>query len=154
MGGISYLTLCGPSEWATFNSMWAVLKHHSYVPDKIYIFSFEEDKERAELSKNRLRILLDVYGKDIEPEIVTVDDSDIDGIVHAFRSVLEKERSNEISLDVTNGRKLMAMCALKAWPFKDYAHVFELYIKTLREVNYPYMCIPLSLQHLYDLREG
>jgi len=40
MAGRTYIALNGPSEWATFNVMWAVLKQHDYVPNSVIIATF------------------------------------------------------------------------------------------------------------------
>ncbi len=53
MAGRTYIALNGPSEWATFNAMWAVLKQHDYVPDSIIIATFKEDSGRASRTSDR-----------------------------------------------------------------------------------------------------
>ena len=57
-----YLTLSGRAEWATFNSLWAVLRYRWYVPTRIVILTFPEDKAHAETSSTRKAALLEVYG--------------------------------------------------------------------------------------------
>jgi hypothetical protein len=156
MADRTYIALNGPSEWATFNAMWAVLKQHDYVPDSIIIATFKEDARRASRTSDRLKVLLEAYDKAIEPRIIEVDDSSVDSVCEAFKSLFtaEKEAGNAVSMDVTNGRKMMALCALKAWDVKKLEHLFYLYLGSLKDADHPYMCIPLSEQRLCDLREG
>jgi hypothetical protein len=152
----TYIALGGPSEWASFNALWAVLKHSDFVPDRVVIVTFKEDLAKANQTATRMRVLLEAYGRTIAPELVEADDTSIEAVCDAFKGLYaaEKAAGTEVAMDVTNGRKMMALCAIKAWKVKELKHLYYLYIQTLKDVDHPYMCIPLGQQHLCDMLEG
>ena len=156
MTGIVYITLSGRAEWATYNSLWAVLRHSSYIPDRVVILTFPEDLGRAEASSKRMAALLEAYGSTANPEVVTLPDSSLADITSPVKDIIDPHLASgdHVTLDLTNGRKLMALAVMRAEPLTSFAHVFYLYIRTLEDVDHPYMCIPKSWQTLYDLKEG
>jgi hypothetical protein len=152
----TYITFCGQSEWATFNSLWAVIRRKGFLPDYVVIVSFEADMGRAMSSRKRIADLLATYGLAMEPTVKTVEDSSVAGTRAAFQKLFGEiiGSSSEAVLDVTNGRKMMVMSALSAPDARRLNHIYYLYIDTLEDADHPYMCIPMNRQQVHDFAEG
>lgn len=151
-----YITMTGLSEWAVFNSLWAVIKLRNYIPDKIYIFNIKKRRRQAELSKRRFQVLLKEYGKK-KPiiQIMEVPEADFVASGKKINEIVKKEKAqgNTIAIEVTPGRKAMVAGALVPGIQGNADYVFYLYLEDFDYANNIFMRIPITLQHSHDFME-
>jgi hypothetical protein len=148
------VTLLGRSGWSLFNSVWAMVRGHDFVPDRIYILSEGCQMPLAEQVRTMLSVLLDEYEERHEIELVPLRTEMIDEVAAKVRDIADKEKrsGNTMALDVTSGTKSMVMGAvLPALDRNLFAHLFYLHIGSPRNADRPYITIPLSAQHQHDL---
>jgi hypothetical protein len=151
-----YITMTGLSEWAVFNSLWAVIKLRNYIPDKIYIFNIKKRKKQAELAKRRFRILLKEYGKkNPKIEIMEVPEADFVASGKRINEIVNSEVSlgNTVAIEVTPGRKAMVAGALVPGIQGKADHVFYLYLEDFDYSKNLFLRIPMTLQHSHDFME-
>ena len=53
-----YITMTGMSRWAEINSLWAAVRNHEYVPDKIYLFKTVQRSDDAAVITSCFKQLL------------------------------------------------------------------------------------------------
>ncbi len=64
------ITLLGRSGWGLFNSVWAMIRTHDYVPEKVYLLTDGCQMPMAEQVRTMLAVLLGEYEENHEIEIV------------------------------------------------------------------------------------
>lgn len=151
-----YITMTGLSEWAVFNSLWAVIRLRNYIPDKIYIFSIKKRRRQAELTRRRFQVLLKEYGKKKPKiEIMEVPEADFVTSGKKINEIVKKEKAlgNTIAIEVTPGRKAMVAGALVPGIQGKADYVFYLYLEDFDYANNIFMRIPITLQHSHDFME-
>lgn len=144
------ITLLGRSGWGLFNSVWAMIRTHDYVPGKVYLITDGCQMPVAEQVRTMLEVLLGEYEEHPEIEIVPLKGDLIMEVAEIVREIAEKEkgRGNTIALDVTPGTKSLVMGAvIPGMNRKLFDHVFYLYIESLKNAARPYITIPVSIQH-------
>ena len=147
--------MTGISKWPVLNSLWAAICCKGFVPDKIYLFATRGREQEAQALAPWIRILLDSYGKKVEPILREIDEGDFASSGRKITAVMEEERglANEVAIDITPGRKaIISSALLSAWQ-KQVDHVFYLYLEDMRNASNPYPMIPFHLQHFVDLKE-
>jgi len=148
------ITLMGPSLWGMFNSIWAMIRHHDYIPDRIYILGREKDGGDFEKARDMIVPLITEYGGKGEVIFERILGDSVSDVVKKVRTIgqMERELGNELSLDVTPGRKAVVLGSIFAgWDRRIFEHVFYLYIDSLRNASRPYLLIPLSIQRSHDI---
>lgn len=151
-----YITMTGMSRWAEINSIWAAVRSHEYVPDKIYLFTTDRRSNDAKVIIDCFRQLLAEYGKkDVLIEEISISETDFASSAKKMMDVLEKERAsgNEIAIDITPGRRAVMSSALMAAWQHEIEHVFYLYLDDFRRPDNPYPMIPFHFQHFVDLKK-
>ena len=151
-----YLTMTGMSRWAEINSLWAALRHHEYIPDRIYLFETERRSGDAKELIECFRLLLAEYGaKDTTIEEIQITEGDFALSGRKVFEVLEKEKAlgNEIAIDITPGRRAVISSALMAAWKHEIDHIFYLYLDDFRRPDNPYPMIPFHFQHFVDLKK-
>lgn len=148
-----YITMTGRSDWAVLNSLWAAIKEKKYMPEKVYILAENGDIARAEKVKEGVATLLGKYVQN--PRVIIVQTKTGDPIEARTKvtEIIDKEKENEIAVDITPGRKAVVTGALVAAAKKNIKHIFYLYIETLENASKPYVMIPKSIQHFNDFAE-
>jgi hypothetical protein len=151
------ITLLGRSGWGLFNSVWAMIRTHDYVPEKVYLITDGCQMPLAEQVGKMLEVLLGEYEEHHEIEIVPLNGDLVKEVAGKVREIAEKEkrRGNTLALDVTPGTKSLVMGAVIPGMNRNlFDHVFYLYIESLKNAARPYIMIPLSVQHDHEfLRE-
>lgn len=148
------VTMMGRSTWGLFNSMWATIKIHRYVPSKVYLLTAGCDRNDAEVAGKMLRILLAEHDPRAEIKLEVLDENSIKDIASRVRAILaeEKRAGNELAIDVTPGKKAMVLGGMIAgWSNPQFDHAFYLNIDSLRNAGRPFMEIPLSVQRSHDI---
>jgi hypothetical protein len=155
MGQKVYITMTGISRWPVLNSLWAAICCKGYSPDKIYLFVTKGRELDAEELSEWITVLTEAYGKRVEPTRREIDEGDFASSGKRITAAMDEERNagNEVSIDITPGRKaIISSALLSAWQ-KHVDHVFYLYLEDMRNASNPYPMIPLHLQHFVDLKE-
>ena len=151
------ITLLGRSGWGMFNSVWAMIRTHDYVPKKVYILTDGCQVPLAEMVRTMLSVLLNEYEEHHEIEIVPLQADTIIEVTAKVREIAEKEKKlgNMLALDVTPGTKSLVMGAvLPAMSRNLFDQIFYLHIESLKNAARPYITIPLAVQHDHEfLRE-
>ena len=151
------ITLLGRSGWGLFNSVWAMIRTHEYVPEKIYIITDGCQMPLAEQVRMMLAVLLAEYEEHHQIEIVPLKGDMIKEIAARVREIAESEKKlgHTLALDVTPGTKSLVMGAVIPGMTRNlFDHIFYLYIESLKNAARPYITIPLSMQHDHEfLRE-
>lgn len=151
-----YITMTGMSRWAEINSFWAALRHHEYIPDKIYLFETERRAGDAAELIECFKLLLAEYGAKNTPIVeVQIVEGDFALSGRKVFEVLEKEKAlgNEIAIDITPGRRAVISSALMAAWKHEIDHIFYLYLDDFRRPDNPYPMIPFHFQHFVDLKK-
>jgi hypothetical protein len=147
------LTMMGRSVWGLFNSVWASIRQLDYLPDKVYVMTAGCEAARGEMVREMLLVLLREHGSRADVELVEVPGDDIKEIGRRAGEILrrEKEKGNEVAVDVTPGTKATVLGTVIGAGKVSVDHIFYLYIQSLQNASRPYMEIPLDLQHSHDL---
>ncbi|MCJ7464935.1 MAG: hypothetical protein MUO81_09385, partial [Thermoplasmata archaeon] len=123
--------------------------------DKIYLFVTIGREAEAQSLSDWIKILMDSYGKKVEPLLRTIEEGNFTSSGKKITAVMEEERAagNEVAIDITPGRKaIISSALLSAWQ-KQVDHVYYLYLEDMRNASNPYPMIPFHLQHFVDLKE-
>jgi|GEM_PF-598563 len=147
------ITMMGLSTWGLFNSIWANIRKHHFVPDRVYLLKREDDN-RLECTRGMIMALMEEYSPECEFVTVTIRGDDVYEVRNRVREIAMRERGegNEVALDVTPGRKGVVLGAIFAgWDKHLFDHLFYLYIESLRNASRPFLLIPLSVQHPHDI---
>jgi hypothetical protein len=147
------ITLLGRSGWGLFNSVWAMIRTHDFVPDKVYIIIDGCQKPFAEQVRTMLATLLSEYGDHHEIEIVPVQGDKIKEIAAKVKEIADGHRrsGHTLALDVTPGTKSLVMGAVIPGMNRDlFDRIFYLYIGSLRNAARPYITIPLSVHQDHE----
>lgn len=150
-----YITILGRYVWAMVNSYHAVVRERGLSPNRIYICTEERFSDGVVKGKKALELINETYG--IESEIETLIVKDVD-LVDAGVKLQKKvnslmEEGYKIHLDITPGRKPLVAAALLPVKKRHLNSVFYLEISDLKDVNRPYMSIPMNKQKLWDFTE-
>lgn len=147
------LTMMGRSVWGLFNSVWSDVRQFDYVPDKVYVLTAGCEAFRGNMIRDMLIVLLKEHGSSAEVELVDVPGDDIKEIGRKVREMIEaeKEKGNEIAVDVTPGTKATVLGTVIGAGKVKVDHIFYLYIGSLQNASRPYLEIPLELQRSHDL---
>ena len=152
------ITLLGRSGWGLFNSVWAMIRTHDYVPEKVYLITDGCQMPVAEQVGTMLAVLLTEYGEHHEIEIVPLKGDLIREVAEKVREIAEKEKrlGNTLALDVTPGTKSLVIGAVIPGMNRNlFDHVFYLHLESLKNAARPYITIPMSMQHDHEfLREA
>jgi len=151
-----YITMTGMSRWAEINSLWAAVRHHEYIPDKIYLFKTESRDGDASTIVSCFRLLLAEYGaKNVVIEEIPIVEGDFASSGKKIMEILEKEKAqgSEIAIDITPGRRAVMSSALMAAWKHEIDHIFYLYLDDFRKPDNPYPMIPFHFQHFVDLKK-
>lgn len=151
-----YITMTGMSRWAVINSIWAAVRRHEYVPDKIYLFKTDRRDDDAAVITTCMKQLLAEYGKkEIAIEEIPIIEGDFASSGKRMMDVLEKEKAggSEIAIDITPGRRAVMSSALMAAWQHEIDHIFYLYLDDFRRPDNPYPMIPFQFQHFVDLKK-
>ncbi|MGD0818345.1 MAG: hypothetical protein ABR986_08110 [Methanomassiliicoccales archaeon] len=151
------ITLLGRSGWGLFNSVWAMIRTHDYIPERIYIVTDDCQIPMAEQVRTMLSVLLIEYEEHYQIEIVPLKGDMIAEVATKVREMAEREKElgNTLALDVTPGTKSLVMGAVIPGMSRNlFDHIFYLYIESLKNASRPYITIPLMVQHDHEfLRE-
>lgn len=145
------LTMMGRSHWSLFNSIWAMSRILDFVPDRVHILTAGCDKNAADKAGQMVRSLLSELRPGAEVLVQVISEEAASEVAEAVKGIaaMEKERGNQVALDVTPGKKTMVIGAmLGSNSLVD--HVFYLHIESLRNADRPFLEIPLSAQHGHD----
>jgi len=148
------VTMYGRSTWGLFNSVWAAIKDHDYLPDKVTILTSGCDLVQAQVAGKMVEILLHEYGSHAEVKQLVVDDDEVRTISDTVLKLATQEKSagNQVALDVTPARKMFVLgSVLAGWNKPIFDHVFYLHIGSLKNANRSYVEIPSSIQHAHDI---
>lgn len=148
------ITLMGPSLWGMFNSIWAMIRIHGFVPQKIHILGSKDDQGRMETARSMITSLIERYGPSPEISFRHIKGDDVGGVKGTVQIIVDQEEGSELALDVTPGRKAVVLGSiLVSVNDLSFDHIYYLYIESLRNASRPYMLIPLTVQHSHDIME-
>jgi hypothetical protein len=151
------ITLLGRSGWVLFNSVWAMIRTHDYVPEKVYIITDGCQMAVAEQVRTMLEVLLEEYEGHHEVEIVPLKGDMIKEIASKVQEIAdgEKKLGRTLALDVTAGTKPLVMGAVVTGMTRNlFDRIFYLHVESQKNAARPYITIPLSMQHDHEfLRE-
>ena len=116
------ITLYGRSTWGLFNSVWAAIKEHDYVPDNVHILTAGCDLASAQVAGRMVSVLLREYGTRGEVKEWVVDGEDLGAVSALVLKLASDERStgNQVALDVTPGKKMFVLGSVLAWSADTY----------------------------------
>ncbi|HXZ23185.1 MAG TPA: hypothetical protein VEH08_00470, partial [Methanomassiliicoccales archaeon] len=87
------VTMYGRSTWGLFNSVWAAIKDHDYLPDKVTILTSGCDLTQAQVAGKMVEILLREYGSHAEVKQLVVDDEEVRTISDTVLKLATQEKS-------------------------------------------------------------
>jgi len=148
------ITLYGRSTWGLFNSAWAAIIDHRFLPDRVHVLTAGCDSNQAKTAEAMLRALLESYGRKGDVVEHIVDDEDVKTVADTVTRIATEEhsRGNLVGLDVTPGKKALVLGAVfSGYNRPLFDRVFYLHIASLKNANRPYVEIPLFLQHPHDI---
>ncbi|TET90095.1 MAG: hypothetical protein E3J35_07680 [Methanomassiliicoccales archaeon] len=138
------------------NSLWASIRDHGYIPDRVYICSSKKNVKGASKNKERVSALLEGYDRKVTVSIVEIPENNFVEIGNTIADIVKREKKarNEVALDITSARKAIASPALIVADKYKADHIFYLYIEDVTNANRPYMMIPMKIQHSNDFLSG
>jgi hypothetical protein len=86
------ITLLGRSGWGLFNSVWAMIRTHDYVPEKVYLITDDCQMPVAEQVRTMLEVLLGEYEEHFDIEIVPLKGDLIKEVTGKVWEIAEKEK--------------------------------------------------------------
>ncbi len=153
-----YVTLLGRSVWALLNTYYAAADE-GCEPDVIHVFAEESYRNSSEEVEEGLKIISEGYGFSPEIKIHVVDDVDFVKAGKKIRKTLRQlmEGGNEVSIDITPGRKALVTAALlSAFDLSAEKKLNVdnvLYLAVSETKPKPYYEIPFQIQDLRNLIE-
>ncbi|MBM4236929.1 MAG: hypothetical protein FJ151_00390 [Euryarchaeota archaeon] len=148
------ITMMGLSIWGTFNSVWAIIRRHDYVPDIVYMLTTEADRTRSETAGKMLAVLLEEYSSRADIRFVIIKGDDVKEVVEKVREIAlrHKGKGDVVALDVTPGRKAVVLGSVFAgWGRDLLDRIFYLYMESLFNANRPHILIPMAIQHPHEI---
>jgi hypothetical protein len=151
-----YVTLLGRSGWALLNTYYAAVDG-GYTADTVHVFAEEAYKDMVGEIERGLGIISEGYG--FSPDIKThvVEGADFAEVAGEFRETLQTmiEEGNEVSIDITPGRKILVAAALlSAFELSSRGGLNVhrvLYLAVTETQPRPYYEIPFQFQELRNL---
>ncbi|MDH7508345.1 MAG: hypothetical protein QHH00_02970 [Methanomassiliicoccales archaeon] len=148
------IMMTGRSVWGGFNSVWAIIRKHGFIPEVIYILTTQEESEEANILEKMLAVLIRGHGLIPKTSIEVIKGDEIREVSERVRKIARdhKEKGDKIALDVTPGRKIVVLGSVFAgWSKEIFDHIFYLYMDSLFNAKRPYLLIPISTQHLHEI---
>jgi len=148
------ITLYGRSTWGLFNSAWAAIIDHDFLPDRIYVLTAGCDSNQAKIAEAMLRSLLESYGRKGDVQERIVNDEDMRAVADLVSRIATEERArgNLVGLDVTPGKKALVLGSVFSGLNRHlFDKVFYLHIASLKNASRPYVEIPLYIQHQHEI---
>lgn len=139
--------------FATVNPLWAACILEGFIPDKVILITDKNLANKTNVVKTWLKKILQVYGKDPIFEEHVFDEEDINAYSTSFLRLIEKEKRNEIALDITPGRKFMSAIMMSGGIRMKIQRVYYLHLKDYSFAEQPFVTIPFSCQKLKNINE-
>lgn len=132
MGNV-WLTIASPTVEAVVNPLIAACDSE-FVPDEIYILSNPGLNDSVEKIVPLLEDIVDAYGTEAVVDAVELDSETAYGeIVSFFADGISDahQRSHDVAVDFTPGRKFMSAIAFQAGLQRGADHVFYLHLQSV-----------------------
>ncbi len=139
--------------FSTINPLWAACVLDGFIPEKVILITGRGLEEKTESIKKWLASIIQGYGKEPIFEECMFDEDDINSYYDSFVHLIEKEKGNEIALDITPGRKFMSAIMMSGGLKMKISRVYYLHLTDYSFVERPFVIIPLACQKLKNIRE-
>lgn len=153
------LTIAGSSYDATVNSCYAIIKNTNWTPEIIEIFYSErlQHRQNAEKAKEALAVILSEYlgNNDITINLNPFDEYNLDKYYLQIEEVIKRlfNKTVEISIDITCGKKIISGIMLKAASMhkNKIFHIYCVYVKSKAYFDRWFPLRPVNSQDIMDL---
>lgn len=158
----TWITSIGIAHHAVVNSLWAAVAEKDWIPERIYLLTNDRTKKDIiEISGRMEKIVLHHGGGKIDFRVRIFDETDLEGLFRLYSSIVETEtkEGNDISVDITPGRKFMSAFALYCSLNRreNVRNIFYFHILDDEFLDRSYPFIPVnafSLRNLMDFKEA
>jgi len=155
----TWITSIGISHHAVVNTLWAAIAEKGWTPDRIYLLTNDRTKKDAvTISKRMEAIVLHYGGERVDFRLRLFDETDLEGLFKLYSGIMETETNegNEISVDITPGRKFMSAfalyCSLNRREKVRNIFYFHLLDDEFMDRSYPFLPVnTFQLRNLMDL---
>ncbi|MFA4958020.1 MAG: hypothetical protein WC556_13715 [Candidatus Methanoperedens sp.] len=139
--------------FSTINPLWAACVLDGFIPEKVILITGKNLERKTGSIRTWLTSIIQGYGKEPVFEECMVDEDDINSYSTSFIDLIEKEKGNEIALDITPGRKFMSAIMMSGGIKMKISRVYYLHLKDYSFVDRPFVIIPLACQKLKNIVE-
>jgi len=147
-----YITAIGSEDMALVNALVSVIRRKDYLPEKVYLMLGEQRRERLDHVRGAVHDILSAYGANPEITPVTLDEEDFIEWGRKVSEIVkfEKDRGNDVALDITGGvRSFSVGSTLAAWG-KGIDHIFLLCQGDYEGSGRSIFEIPVQETHVHD----
>lgn len=146
-----WVTTAGFEEFGITNSLWLAVNLKGFKPEKVYILANDNEKVRKATETAR-KIVKEEYKAEVIE--ITFKDQDFNDYKNKLKEVLEKEKNNEVAIDVTHGRKYMSIFSFNLADKYNVKHVYYAHLKDVAKYGKkPIDEIPITFFKMVDFVE-
>lgn len=150
-----WICFLGVTPQAIYNTIWAAVSKNMCKPTKFHFIASKEAIKQRSIIEKRVNAICHVFLK-ITPEIKfhIVDERNLEEVFKVPQEIVqqEKEKGNNVIIDVTPGRKYMSIAALLVALDYGAEKILYLHLKDISYQGLDYPLIPYPLQELRDLK--
>jgi hypothetical protein len=158
----TWITSIGIAHHAVVNTLWAAVAEKEWIPDRIYLLTNDRTKKDAVAIPQRMEaIVLHYGGEKLDFRLKVFDETDLEGLFRLYSGIIEQEtgEGNEISVDITPGRKFMSAFALYCSLNRreNVRNIFYFHIMDDEFLDRAYPFLPINsftLRNLIELEEA
>ena len=154
----TWITSIGISHHAVVNSLWACVAENGWIPERVYILTNDRTKKDVvEISTKIEKIVMHHGGTKPEFMVRLFSETDLEGLFSLYTGIISDETNedNEISVDITPGRKFMSAFALYCSLNNRICvrNIFYFHLMDDEFMDRPYPFIPANAYCLRNLVE-
>lgn len=158
----TWITSIGISHHAVVNTFWASAAEKDWIPQRVYLLTNDRTKKDAVAISTRMeRIAIHYGGEKLDLRLKVFDETDLEALFQMYSDIMNREtqEGNDISVDITPGRKFMSAfalyCSLNNRSCVRNIFYFHLLDDEFMDRSYPFLPMnSFKLRNLMDFREA
>ena len=154
----TWITSIGISHHAVVNTLWAAVAEKEWIPDRVHILTNDRTKKDSVTIAKRIEaIVLHYGGESLDFRVHVFLERDLESLFRLYAKVIEDETAegNEISVDITPGRKFMSAFALYSALNRreNVGNIFYFHLLDDEFMDRSYPFLPVNAFELRNLME-
>lgn len=149
-----WITNASPTIQAVVDPIAAACKE-GFVPSKVHLIENPAVDEEGDEALAIIEEIIDEYDESVSSKTQMLShERDFEAIADYYRqAVANASENSEVAIDLTPGRKFMAVMAFQAARQFDADHIFYLYIQSAHYYGRSYPEVPRTAVDLMDFAE-